>query len=92
MFYNYLGVVMIFHWDDENIEHIARHGITPTQAEAAFEAEDATIRQDAKRLNRWVVEATLEGRTFKVAFARVFPDGYRVVTAHWISSERRTRP
>ena len=61
------------------------------QAEAAFEAEDATFRRDAKRLNRWVVEATLEGRTIKVAFARVFPDGYRVVTAHGMSSERRTK-
>ena len=92
MFYNYLGVVMIFHWDDENIEHITRHGVEPPQAEAAFEAQDATYRQDAKRLNRWIVEATVEGRTIKVAFARAFPDGYRVITAHWMSSKRRTKP
>jgi len=83
---------MLFHWDDENIGHIARHGVTPIQAEAAFVAEDATIRQDAKRLNRWLVEATLEGRTIKVAFARMFPEGSRVVTAHWMSSKRRTKP
>jgi uncharacterized DUF497 family protein len=63
MFYNYMGVAMIFHWDDENIGHMARHGVAPTQAEAAFEAEDATFRRDANRLNRWVVEATLEERS-----------------------------
>ena len=83
---------MIFHWDIENIEHIARHGVERAQAEAAFEAEDATIRQDVTRLNRWVAEATVGGKTLKVAFARVFPDGYRVVTAHWMTSKRRTKP
>ena len=92
MFYNYPGVVMTCHWDEENIGHVPHHGVAPRQAEPAFEADDATFRRDANRLNRWVVEATLEGRTIKVAFARVFPDGYRVVTAHRISSKRRTRP
>jgi len=62
------------------------------QAEAAFDAEDATFRRDAGRLNRWVVEATLEGRTIKVAFARVFPEGWRVVTAHWMDAKRRRHP
>ena len=82
---------MLLHWDDQNREHIARHGVTQEQAEAAFEAEDAVVRQDATRLNRWVVEATVEGRTTKVAFARVFPDGFRVITAHWMSSKRRRK-
>jgi hypothetical protein len=27
-----------------------------------------------------------------VAFARVFPEGYRVITAHWMSSKRRRKP
>jgi uncharacterized DUF497 family protein len=92
LFYNYVGAAMIFHWDEENIEHLALHGVEPAQGEAAFEAKDATYRQDAKRLNRWIVEATIEGRTIKVAFARTFPDGYRVITAHWMSSKRRAKP
>lgn len=54
--------------------------------------EDATIFQDAARLNRWVLEATVEGRTLKVAFARVFPEGFRVITAHWMRSKRRRMP
>ncbi|MGA2080116.1 MAG: BrnT family toxin [Holophaga sp.] len=83
---------MIFHWDDENLAHIARHDVSPPQAEAAFQAIDAEFRRDAKRLNRWVLEATVAGRTIKVAFARVFPQGYRVITAHWMSSKRRRQP
>ena len=83
---------MIFHWDDENLAHIARHEVSEIQAETAFQAEDAMFRRDAKRLNRWVLEATLEGRTIKVAFAQVFPEGYRVITAHWMSSKRRSKP
>lgn len=83
---------MIFYWDDENRTHIARHAVSPFQAEATFEADDALFFQDAARLNRWVAEATVEGRTLKVAFARVFPEGYRVITAHWMSSKRRRKP
>ncbi len=82
---------MHLHWDDQNREHIARHGISQARAEAALEAEDAVVRQDATRLNRWIVEATVEERTMKVAFARVFPDGFRVITAHWMSSKRRRK-
>ena len=83
---------MTIHWDDENLAHIARHDVSPHQAEAAFQADDAAFRRDAERFNRWILEATVEGRTIKVAFARVFPEGYRVITAHWMSSKRRRQP
>lgn len=83
---------MIFLWDNENRDHIARHAVSPTQAEAAFAAEDTSFRQDATRHNRWILEATVAGRTLKVAFARVFPEGFRIITAHWMSSKRRRQP
>jgi len=83
---------MFFHWDDENLAHIARHNVSPSQAEEAFGAEDAVVRQDPNRLNRWILEASLGGRTLKVAFAQVFPEGLRVITAHWLSSRRRRLP
>ncbi|GEM_PF-2660964 len=82
---------MLLHWDNQNCEHLPRHGVSQAQAEPAFEAEDALVSQDATRLNRWVHEATVEGQTIKVAFARVFPDGFRVATAHWMSSKRRRK-
>ena len=82
---------MLFHWDDENTAHIARHNVSISQAEAAVEAKDAVVRLDAKRLNRWVLEASVEGRILKVAFARVYPEGFRIITAHWMSSKRRRR-
>jgi len=83
---------MIFHWDDENRAHIARHGVSSSQAEASFGVGDAQVFQDAARLNRWILEATVEGRTLKVAFARVFPEGFRIITAHWMSAKRRRKP
>ena len=74
---------MIFHWDDENRAHMAHHGVSESQAEAAFQAEDATAFPDAARLNRWVLEATVEDRTLKVAFARGLsrrlPDHHRAL-------------
>jgi len=51
-----------------------------------------TVFPDAARLNRWVLEATVEDRTLKVAFARVFPKGFRIITAHWMSPKRRRTP
>jgi uncharacterized DUF497 family protein len=83
---------MRFHWDEENRLHIARHGVSESQAEAAFQADDARVFPDAERLNRWVLEATVEDRTLKAAFARVFPEGFRVITAHWMSPKRRRTP
>jgi uncharacterized DUF497 family protein len=83
---------LIFHWDDENRAHIARHGVSECQAETAFLAEDAAVFPDAARMNRWVLEATVECRTLKVAFARVFPEGFRIITAHWMSARRRRTP
>jgi uncharacterized DUF497 family protein len=83
---------VLFHWDDENRAHIARHGVVEAQTEAAFKAEDAMLFPDAARMNRWVLEATVEDRTLKVAFARVFPEGFRIITAHWMHPKRRRTP
>ena len=83
---------MIFHWDDQNLAHIARHEVSSSQAKVAFGADDALFFQDATRLNRWIVEATVEGRTLKIAFARAFLDGFRIITAHWMSAKRRRKP
>jgi len=83
---------MLFHWDEESRLHISRHSVSEGQAEAAFQAEDAMVFPDAARLNRWVLEATVENRTLKVAFARVFPEGFRIITAHWMHPTRRRRP
>jgi len=55
---------MIFHWDDQNLAHIARHEVSSSQAEAAFGADDA----------------------------RVFPEGFRIITAHWMSAKLRRKP
>lgn len=84
--------MILFHWDDGNLAHIARHGVSQLQAEAAFKAEDVVVHGDTTRLNRWTLEATVEGKTLKVAFAQVFPEGVRVITAHWMSSKRRRKP
>jgi len=75
----------------KNHLHIARHDVSAAQTEAAFHAEDARVFPDAMRLNRGLLEATVEGRTLRVAFARVFPEGFRIITAHWMHPKRRRR-
>jgi hypothetical protein len=43
-------------WDDANIEHIARHGVTPAEVEEAFRGGVAEVRGNRARAKagRWL--------------------------------------
>ncbi len=81
---------MIFSWDDVNRDHIARHGISPEEAETVIcDAENPypqTIEDD-----KFVVWGTTEsGRHLQVIFVLKTPDevSYESLTVDdWISVE-----
>lgn len=62
-----------FDWDDNNIEHIARHGVEPWETEEALLDPDA-IGIDAYNVRgetRWgAIGATDAGRVLAVVFTR----------------------
>ncbi len=69
-----------FDWDDDNIEHIARHGVEPWEAEEAVGDPDrVTRRRRGGRLA--VIGVTEAGRVLVVVLDRKDRGVWRVVTA-----------
>ena len=68
-----------FDWDDGNVEHIARHHVSPEEAEEVFRSRFHLLHT---RLGRYVaLGQTEEGRYLFCAFERKGPGRVRVVTA-----------
>lgn len=80
---------MRFVWTDQNSAHVAEHGLSRADVEAVFDAPDAA-EVEAERAGRWVIEATVRGKLFRVVYALTGPDEIYPITAHRIR-RRRTR-
>jgi len=78
-----------FDWDDDNVEHIAQHGVAPWEAEeAALDPEGVTIR--GGRSGRLaVIGMTEAGRILVVALDREDRGVWRVVTARNASQNEK---
>jgi uncharacterized DUF497 family protein len=65
---------MIFSWDDENREHIAKHAVTPEEAEEVVRGARAPSpkQQDDEKLVVW--GATAAGRYLQVIYVLKHPD------------------
>lgn len=63
----------MFDWDDQNIGHIARHGVSPDEAEQAVMDSRRISRQaysTGEERRSAVVGATLDGRLLFVVYTR----------------------
>jgi uncharacterized DUF497 family protein len=80
-----------FEWDDANIEHVARHGVTPTEAEDAIldpRRIAAVARSTPSERRTGIVGETEAGRLLFVAFT-ARQEMIRVVTAYDASERQR---
>jgi uncharacterized protein len=68
-----------FWWDDENIEHIANHGVEPFEAETVI--ANASLIRKAGQGKYLAYGQTDDGRYLLVVFAPKERDRLRVVTA-----------
>jgi hypothetical protein len=76
-----------FQWDDGNEEHIARHGVTPAEAEEVFFGRFSVKRS---RLDRYVVMGRSgAGRYLVVVIEKLGAGWVRVVTARDMSTAER---
>ncbi len=75
-------------WDDENIEHIGKHGITPSEVEDVCFGPHIANRA---RNRRYVVYGkTYQGRYIRVVLKRLYGTMFRPKTAYPMSeSEKR---
>lgn len=79
---------MRFVWHAENADHVARHGLSPQEVEAVFDAKDLGIAASGRR-GRWIAEGMVAGRALRVAFTLSGPDEAHVITAYPIGRRRR---
>ena len=78
-----------FWWDDQNIEHIADHGVEPHEAEAALIG--AWLIRIAGQGKYAAYGQTMDGRYLLVIFAPKDDQRVRVVTARDLSSREKRR-
>jgi hypothetical protein len=82
----------MFDWDEHNLDHIARHGVTPAEAEDVFfDPRRMLIRQgklQAGEARFTLVGRTDAGRLLAVVFTRRGED-IRVITARDASERER---
>jgi uncharacterized DUF497 family protein len=76
-----------FWWDDENIEHIANHGVEPFEAEAVI--ANASLIRKAGRGKYLAYGQTDDGRYLFVVFAPKARNRLRVVTARDMTPDEK---
>lgn len=65
---------MKFVWVEQNLAHLANHGIGPDLAEAIFHAPDQRAAPSSQGKGRNILEASIEGRLYRLVFTRVGPE------------------
>ena len=77
-----------FNWDEWNVEHIARHGIEPHEAEAACRSEGAVVRRS--REGRYVVYGRTGAGRYVLVVLRSQAQGVaRIITARDMTERER---
>ena len=79
----------MFLWDDANIEHIARHGVLPEEAEQVLNNDPLDIdEQFIDGEQRWIHLGETDVQRLLIVIVTLREDDVRVVTAyepkaHW---------
>jgi uncharacterized DUF497 family protein len=69
-----------FEWDDQNVDHIGRHGVSPDEVEDLAFDDDPWVRKGRKG-TRYVLGHTIAGRYLFVVYTLKSKGIARVITA-----------
>jgi uncharacterized protein len=78
-----------FWWDENNIEHIANHGVEPYEAEQVLDNQPHTIKAGADRYTAYGQADS--GRYLLVVFAIKSNNRIRVITARDLTPAEKRR-
>jgi uncharacterized protein len=82
-----------FQWDEANVEHIARHGVMPEEAEEAYLDENRrylSIPRISSEMRRALLGKTEDGRVLFLVYTLRL--GYvRILSAHDATSPEKRR-
>ncbi|MFC7677539.1 BrnT family toxin [Paenibacillus sp. GCM10028914] len=82
--------MLLFLWDEENIQHISRHNVEPFEAEDAL-MDPQRIKFSAHSGNMGIIGSTEDGRRLVVIYIKKVLGKIRVITARDATeSEART--
>ena len=77
-----------FDWDDDNIEHIARHQVSPDEVEDVAFDDEPWIRR-GKKGTRYMLGFTISGRYLFVGYVLKRKGVARTITAMDMDSKAR---
>ena len=77
-----------FEWDDSNIEHIAKHGVSPDEVEDVAFDDDPWIKKGRKE-SRYMLGYTIAGRYLFVVYKSNGKGIARVITS--MDMDKKTR-
>jgi uncharacterized DUF497 family protein len=77
-----------FEWDDSNIEHIAKHGVSPDEVEDVAFDDDPWIKKGRKG-SRYMLGYTIAGRYLFVVYKSKGKGIARVITS--MDMDKKTR-
>ncbi len=78
-----------FEWDEQNMDHVARHGVEPDEAEAVLDSAPLILRTEDRKYLAY--GQTDEGRYLLVVFVRKSSSPVRVITAREITDAEKKR-
>lgn len=76
-------------WDDERVEHIAKHQIEPEEVEAVCQGRH--LRERGRKGRLYILGQTEEGRYLFIVLAHRRSGHYRVITAREMTNDERRR-
>ncbi len=82
-------VISELEWDDENVEHIARHSVSPEEVEDVCFGLNVSERESK---NRYILCGQTDGgRRLNVVVQRISRGIFRPITAFEMSEKYKTR-
>jgi len=82
--------IIEFEWDDGNIEHIARHGVSPDEVEDVAFDDEPWIRK-GKKGTRYMLGYSVAGRYLFVVYVLPGKGIARVITAMDMDDKTKKR-
>jgi uncharacterized DUF497 family protein len=76
-------------WDEENVEHIAKHAIEPEEVEAICRGHH--LQEQGRQGRYYLLGQTDEGRYLFIVLSRQMSGSYRVITARTMTDSERRR-
>ena len=79
--------IQSLHWDDANIEHIARHGLSPVDIEDVCFGEHIAFK--GRQMRYILYGKTDSGAMIMVVLERLFGQSFRPITARAMTDKEK---